>query len=141
MSVLTYEIRDNRLPELIERGRDALEEVVKKTAVELQRNVAIEAPVDEGKLAGSWLIRGGGLEYWVYTNTEYAQMVAEGTRPHVIVPVSASVLVFEKNGRTIFAKRVNHPGTAANDYPGRAMERTRDRVDEFVKSAMKRVFD
>lgn len=34
-----------------------------------------------------------------------------GTRPHVIRPRTATVLRFEINGETVFAKKVNHPGT------------------------------
>lgn len=34
------------------------------------------------------------------------------TRAHVIVPRTASVLVFEVAGRTIFTRHVNHPGSS-----------------------------
>lgn len=34
------------------------------------------------------------------------------TNPHVIVPKRAPRLVFVKDGRTIFAMKVNHPGSA-----------------------------
>ena len=42
----------------------------------------------------------------------------EGTRPHVIVPRRASVLVFwsNKSGRVIYNRRVLHPGTGPNRY-------------------------
>lgn len=33
------------------------------------------------------------------------------TKPHVILPKTARVLVFQKNGQTIFTTRVNHPGS------------------------------
>lgn len=34
-----------------------------------------------------------------------------GTRPHVILPRTASVLVFKINGETVYAMKVNHPGS------------------------------
>lgn len=33
------------------------------------------------------------------------------TRAHAILPKTARALVFQKYGRTVFAKRVNHPGS------------------------------
>ncbi|MDZ7742981.1 MAG: hypothetical protein U5Q03_14915 [Bacteroidota bacterium] len=51
------------------------------------------------------------------SDVEYAQFVTMGTRPHVIVPRKpGGVLVFQAGGQTVFAKRVNHPGTGPNDF-------------------------
>ncbi|MFJ3545480.1 hypothetical protein ACIPQH_25330 [Streptomyces rubiginosohelvolus] len=49
------------------------------------------------------------------------RFVLDGTRPHVIRPRRASVLRFELGGRTVFAKRVSHPGTRANNFLLRAL--------------------
>ncbi|MER7135405.1 hypothetical protein ABT358_02530 [Streptomyces sp. NPDC000341] len=49
------------------------------------------------------------------------KFVLEGTRPHVIRPRRASVLRFEVGGRVVFARKVNHPGTRANNFLGRAL--------------------
>lgn len=59
--------------------------------------------------------------YSVSANTPYAAFVHEGTRPHVIVPVTASVLRFEVGGSVVFARRVNHPGNRANPFLSRAL--------------------
>lgn len=58
-------------------------------------------------------IRVGGELRTVVTNTApYATYLERGTRPHVIVPVRARFLVFQaRDGRTVFTKKVNHPGT------------------------------
>jgi hypothetical protein len=47
--------------------------------------------------------------------------VIYGTRPHVIKPVFKQALEFKVNGRTTFAKKVNHPGTRANNFMLRAL--------------------
>lgn len=39
-----------------------------------------------------------------------------GSRPHVILPRRARVLRFESGGMTVFARRVNHPGTRAKNW-------------------------
>ncbi len=44
------------------------------------------------------------------------RFVLDGTRPHVIRPRRASALRFELGGRTVFAKKVNHPGTRADNF-------------------------
>jgi hypothetical protein len=44
---------------------------------------------------------------------EHSTFIEAGTRPHVILPRRARVLVFQVAGRTVFARRVNHPGTKA----------------------------
>lgn len=46
----------------------------------------------------------------------YSLFVEKGTRPHVILPVRASVLAFEVGGQMVFAKKVNHPGTKAQPF-------------------------
>lgn len=47
----------------------------------------------------------------------YAEFVVKGTRPHTIVPRRARVLAFEgSGGETVFTKRVQHPGTAPNNF-------------------------
>jgi phage gpG-like protein len=51
--------------------------------------------------------------------TIYARIQEKGgrTRPHLIRPRNASVLVFEKDGRTIFATLVHHPGSVIPARP------------------------
>lgn len=40
----------------------------------------------------------------------------EGTRQHVITPKRRKFLKFEAGGGTVFARKVNHPGTKARYY-------------------------
>ena len=80
------------------------------------------APVDTGELR-----RTTGAELTSATNRKitaearvdvsYAEYVTKGTRPHVITPKRAGgVLVFKVGGKTVFATKVQHPGTEANDF-------------------------
>jgi len=55
-------------------------------------------------------------------DTEYAAFVTMGTRPHVIRPKSPTgVLVFPWRGKTVFTRRVQHPGTQANPFYDRVV--------------------
>lgn len=64
-----------------------------------------------------------------------------GTSPHIIRPVNASALRFEVNGKEVFAKEVNHPGTIAYNNYRNAMNAVRPeyqrKISEAVKEALK----
>jgi hypothetical protein len=51
--------------------------------------------------------------------------VLYGTRPHVIVARNKKVLKFKVDNRDVFARRVNHPGTKANNFLWKALEASR----------------
>lgn len=63
----------------------------------------------------------------------YGHFVREGTRPHRIEPKYKSVLKFIKDGREIFARWVNHPGTSPNPYHRRVYAQLADRVHDIIK--------
>ena len=46
-----------------------------------------------------------------------SRMHHDGTRPHVIVPRKGRVLRFKtSDGRVVYARKVNHPGTRPNPF-------------------------
>lgn len=51
----------------------------------------------------------------------YAGFVLEGTRPHEIRPRRAQALHWKDGSGDHFARVVNHPGTAANRFPEKAI--------------------
>lgn len=59
--------------------------------------------------------------YTIGSDVEYAQMVHDGTRPHIIRPKRAKALRFRIGGRIVYAKVVHHPGTKARPFLDRAM--------------------
>lgn len=68
----------------------------------------------------------GDVEGIVYTRVPYAKYVIKGTSPHVIKPKNpGGVLKFFwwKKGRRVAFKHVNHPGTAPNNFLGRALKK------------------
>lgn len=46
---------------------------------------------------------------------KYGAYVEFGTKPHIITPKKARVLKFKSGGKTIFARKINHPGS--RPYP------------------------
>lgn len=59
----------------------------------------------------------------VTVRVPYAASVHEGARPHVIRPRFARALRFEIGGQVVFARKVNHPGNAANPFLRNAVHR------------------
>ncbi|WP_410091266.1 HK97 gp10 family phage protein [Streptomyces sp. adm13(2018)] len=84
------------------------------------------APVDTGRLRSSIRVERrstfGLRQRWtVGSDVEYAPMVNDGTRPHIIRPRRAKALKFKVGGRTVYAKVVHHPGTRARPFLDRAL--------------------
>ncbi|MEU2510166.1 HK97 gp10 family phage protein [Streptomyces sp. NPDC007863] len=84
------------------------------------------APVDTGRLRASIRVERrsffGLRQRWtVGSDVEYAPMVNDGTKPHIIRPKRAQVLRFKVGGRTVFAKVVHHPGTRPRPFLDRAL--------------------
>lgn len=84
------------------------------------------APVDTGRLRASIRVEsrrslGFRTIYTVGSDVEYAAMVNDGTRPHVIRPRRAQVLRFQVGGQVVFARVVNHPGTRPRPFLDRAL--------------------
>jgi hypothetical protein len=73
----------------------------------------------------------------------YDKYVLEGTLPHAIEARSGGVLAFNVGGSTVFAKRVQHPGTKAQDFITPAAEPAEARLeaeaDRVVAAALAKV--
>lgn len=80
------------------------------------------APVDTGRLRSSIhvdspAVRGRRVGVRVGTNVEYALHMEFGTRSgYTITPQRARVLRFRSGGRTVFTRRVVHPGVRARPF-------------------------
>lgn len=61
----------------------------------------------------------GGMASTTGTNLVYAAIHEFGgvTKPHTIIPKRKKALRFESGGKTIFAKKVNHPGSRITAQP------------------------
>ena len=84
------------------------------TAVSEQKHLS---PVKTGNLRRSInLGRVTNTTAETIARAEYAAYVEYGTKPHEIRPRTSRVLAWKKGGKTIFARRVMHPGTRAQPF-------------------------
>jgi hypothetical protein len=86
----------------------------------------ILAPVDTGRLRASIRVERRSLlgfrnRWTIGSDVSYAEMVHDGTRPHIIRPKTAKALRFKVGGRIVYARMVRHPGTRARPFLDRAL--------------------
>lgn len=107
------------------------------SAYAIQKKAKEKCPVDEGVLRNNIVVEptNNGFGAGVGTHIHYAPHVEFGTAPHVIRVKNKKAL---SNGKIIFGKKVNHPGTKAQPflYPAWEEERVKfiDKAGEILKS-------
>lgn len=112
------------------------------SSVQAEGLIRREAPVDTGNLRRSVQhftkgskeagVSARGAKYWV--DIEY------GTAPHVITPKKAKALRFQIGKDEVYAKKVQHPGTAPNPFVKRAVNtlRSRKMVQQAFRASLKK---
>lgn len=63
-----------------------------------------------------------GAAWAVGSEHPIAKIEHDGSKPHPIDPVRASMLVFQVGGVTVFARHVDHPGTKGSQFLTRAAQ-------------------
>ena len=95
--------------------REELEAAMTEADLLVQNMVVSVTPRRTGLLRGSIigqeLIGADSVIGIVGTSIDYALPVELGSRPHVIEAKDGGYLEFNVGGRTIYRKRVNHPGS------------------------------
>lgn len=79
-----------------------------------------QIPFRTGKTRRSLEVRTADAEGAEIEGSQVAVFIDTGTRAHGIEP-KREALKFQKGGRTIFARKVDHPGTRARPYRVRAL--------------------
>ena len=113
---------------------------VQKSALLIQSNAIKEAPVNK-QTGGGNLRQNIRMEMQTKTraiivsNAPYSVYVEMGTRPHDIRIKNKRVLANRRTGQ-IFGTHVHHPGTRANPYMQRAIDKSKVQINEYFKLAM-----
>jgi hypothetical protein len=93
--------------------------VMDRTARNVETETKVKAPHVTYELRGSIKATrahavGSTVEFDLMATADHAEIVAKGSRPHIIRPRRAKMLRFKVGGRTVFARSVRHPGTEPN---------------------------
>jgi hypothetical protein len=119
-------------------GKQKLREFSRAT----QSRAKVLSPVDKGRMRASIkIVYSGGLggvgnlRSKIGPTVDYAVMVEDGTRPHIIRPRNKRALRFRPggSGRYVFAKFVRHPGTRPQPFMDRALVETAGRFGWRVR--------
>lgn len=131
-----------RAPELT---LNEISKAVKKSALTVQSHAMKEAPVNK-QTGGGNLRQRIKVETKSKTRSEiiskapYSIFVEAGTSPHLIRPKIKKGLANRRTGQ-YFGKLVHHPGTQANPFMRRALERSMADINNFFREAIKNIFD
>jgi hypothetical protein len=103
----------------------------------LLKNAAEEAPKKTGKLAKSLKIEKSNLRHAIVETVNYGVFVRKGTKPHPIFPVKKKALFWPGAAHPV--AMVNHPGTKANPYAVRAVQKSRGDIGRINRQFGKAV--
>ncbi len=121
-----------------------LSKAINKSLLTIENQAKKEAPANKGISTGNTLRQNikarmtSKLAGEVVAARPYALFVHEGTRPHIIVPVTKRVLANKRTGE-FFGTLVHHPGTRANPFFQRAIQNSMRRIEEFFNQALQNV--
>ncbi|SDG74045.1 hypothetical protein SAMN04489735_100256 [Aneurinibacillus thermoaerophilus] len=166
---MNTQVNDQVLENLPANVRQAIEQAVEMTKLEMWRNLRIKTPVDHGRAANSWQMQVvNPLEHMIYNTASYIKYLIEGTgeygptgRP--IMPKTAGALKFLWKGKTFIFKGdltekwqkasfikwakeegmepvLSWPkGIKPHDFIDKSKQETEARIPEFVQTAIDRV--
>lgn len=73
----------------------------------------------------------------VIAEMEYSADIEYGTKPHEIQAKTAKALHFKKDGKDVFVKKVQHPGTKPNPVMRNAAKAVQEQVNEIWEKTLK----
>jgi HK97 gp10 family phage protein len=138
---------ESNVNENMKRHKAAKQQAILKICQLIEGTAVMLCPVDKGDLRTSigyacqlgstaGAKKPGNYDGIVSTNKEHASHVEFGTRPHTITVKTARVL---SDGKTIFGKRVQHPGTQAQPFMRPAVDRNKTNADRIMKTELGKV--
>jgi hypothetical protein len=89
---------------------------------------------------GVSIIRGRWVgSAWLESRVPYASILDGGSKPHEIRPRPPNTVLrfIGRNGNTVFARKVNHPGTKPYGYMGAGMLKAERVLEREARSAAK----
>lgn len=133
--VFTIDWPEDQFDAMIAAGQQAVLRAVELYTADFWGNLREEAPVDQGRLAGSFQMnREGDLRWHIVSGVEYAMAVWKGRPAMTIYPRKKKALYWP--GAKHPVKSVHQPARAGNDFVERAWARAEQRAADFTAMAL-----
>lgn len=114
----------------------AINQVVASQGLALSLAPRITGALHRGIVVDQESVTANGATCSVKATAAHTRPVAEGAAPHVILPKRGRFLRFQGRSGTVFARRVDHPGNAANLFWWRTIIETKRDFRQRVQSAV-----
>jgi len=95
--------------------QEALNKAMPAIARRIRNELVITCPVDTGRLKNSLKVMATD-EGLIIGMVSYGRFVEFGSPPHIITPKEKKALKFKMDKKTVFAKKVRHPGVRPNPF-------------------------
>lgn len=123
-------------------GEPIVEEALDTVADEIMLDQIAHVAVDTGQLRDTIRIISDGPGHR-FIGPDHARaphdiFVENDTKPHVIEAKPGKVLAFKVNGKTVFTKRVNHPGTKAQPFAEPSLTRWHESLGDHMSEVVVR---
>jgi HK97 gp10 family phage protein len=144
---MKIELKIDNLDQLEQKFQEAPQQVARGIQNALQRSILLiesmakrEAPVNKQSGGGNLRqsIRSQMTNAYtgvVSVGAVYALFVHQGTRPHIIQARDKKVLANVRTGQ-IFGRTVHHPGTRANPFLQRAVDKARPEINKYFQAVL-----
>ena len=123
------------------RVRSAVDFAIRKTAIRVQNEAKGLMPIRTGVLRSSFRAQATQNGVELEWRAPYAEVVDIGAPAHeMVAPTSGGKKAyrFRIGGKTIFAKRINHPGQKGRFYSLSVLQLTAQILGEELRKAMNR---
>lgn len=138
MTMVVLELDTEKATQALETMVDNMEQIGNRILVEtmsyLEEQAVRFCPVDTGTLRSRiHTVYEGPLKARLEDGANYGVFVEFGTAPHEILPFAKKALHWKKDGKSIFARRVFHPGTAPQPFFRPAKEMTLNEIPRIFE--------
>ncbi len=142
-SIINIHVKKN-IPPMDKQTQEALENIVDDYSFRILRELQVRAPVRTGLLQfGFWrffTVIGQQVFARIISTAPYTMIVERGSRPHAIVAKNAKALRFTtKDGKTVFAKSVQHPGTKGKFFIRAGIAAAKSILPDIVRKHLRKV--
>lgn len=110
------------------KWKSAVQDLTVKTGLKIEENAKETAPVNSGNYRSEINYDGANT---ITAQANYSADIEYGTGAHEITAQTAQALHFKQNGKDVFYKKVNHPGTRPNPVMRNAAAKVQKEIPQI----------